>query len=257
MRVAIAVLGGWVQTHAFAKSPIEHYVGTAYDMAGRKLYTESHWISESLGQRELLVVFQCPDGAPFARKHVRETGLPQAPSFDLEDARTGFAEGVRDGGGSREVFFRSAEGQPEKSAAIDPGRGLVIDAGLDSFIRAHWDGLATGSRQRVDFLVPSRLRAYPFTLSLMDEALKDAKPVRRFLLALDTWYAFAVPPIILTYTTETKTIREYHGLANVRDHNGKSLSVRIDYAAPSNANVTDLKSMVEAGAARLDGRCIL
>jgi hypothetical protein len=249
---------GWLgQTHAFANSPPEHYVGTAYNNAGRTLYTESHWVSEALGQRELVVLFQCPDGAPFARKQVRETGPPHAPSFDLEDARTGFEEGVRDRGASREVFFRSAEGQPEKSAALESVRDLVIDAGLDGFIRKHWDGLATGSRQHVDFLVPSRLRAYPFTLTLMEEALMDAKPVRRFQLALDTWYAFAIPPIILTYTTGTKKIRQYQGLANVRDHDGKSLSVRIDYAAPTHASVTDPKSMLEARSARLDGRCIL
>ncbi|MEO5561654.1 MAG: hypothetical protein ABIR10_18450 [Dokdonella sp.] len=256
--LSMAGIGLVAHSAAMASPTIEHYVGTAYDLSGRALYTESHWISETQGQRELLVLFQCPDGRPFARKQVRATGLAQAPSFTLDDARTGYEEGVRErGGGSREVFVRAVEEQSEKSALLTPSRSLVVDAGFDSFMREHWDALATGAPQHLDFLVPSRLRTYPFTLSLVDDELMDGKPVRRFRLELDTWYAFAIPPISFAYATDSKTIREYQGASNVRDQNGKTLNVRIEFPSRSRMTMADLQPLADAKAAHLDGVCTL
>ncbi|MEO7431958.1 MAG: hypothetical protein ABIV12_07760 [Dokdonella sp.] len=256
----VAVAGAALLAHcpAMANADIEHYVGTAYDASGRVLYTESHWISGTLPRRELTVLFRCPDGAPFARKHVVEAGVAQAPSFTLEDARTGYREGVRDGtGGSREVFTRSVEGQLEKRALLKSAPDLVVDAGFDSFIRDHWDALATGAPQHVEFLVPSRLRTYPFTLSLVDDELMDGKPVRRFLMELDTWYGFAIPSIVLFYAADTRTIREYRGIANVRDSTGKSLDVRIEFREDHRATTGESMTLSDARTARLDGACVL
>jgi hypothetical protein len=256
--LGMAGLGLTAHSAVKASPDIEHYVGTAYAMSGGELYTESHWISETLGHRELLVLFECPDGKPFARKQVRETAYAQAPSFTLEDARTGYQEGVREsGGGSREVYFRASRDQPEKTASLKSAPALVVDAGFDSFIREHWDALATGAHQRLDFLVPNRLRPYPFTLSLVDDELKDGKPVRRFLLELDTWCAFAIPSIIVTYAVDSKTIREYQGTSNVRDHNGKSLNVRIEFPARSRKTLVDSQALADAKAIQLDGACVL
>ncbi|MEO5626833.1 MAG: hypothetical protein ABIQ70_12565 [Dokdonella sp.] len=132
-----------------------------------------------------------------------------------------------------------------------------MDAGFDSFMREHWDALATGAPQHLDFLVPSRLRSYPFTLTLVDEELMDGKPVRRFLLQLDTWYAFAIPPISFAYATDSKTIREYQGASNVRDQNGKTLNVRIEFPSRSRMTMADPQPLADAKAAHLDGVCTL
>lgn len=257
LRVAVAGTALLAYFPAMANADTEHYVGTAYDASGRVVYTESHWISGTLPRRELTVLFRCPDGAPFARKHVVEAGVAQAPSFTLEDARTGYREGVRDGtGGSREVFTRPAQGHLEKSAPLKSAADLVVDAGFDSFIREHWDALATGAPQHVEFLVPSRLRTYPFTLSLVDDELMDGKPMRRFLLQLDTWYGFAISSIVLIYAADTRTIREYRGIANVRDSTGKSLDVRIEF--PGERTTTgESAPLSDARTARLDGACVL
>jgi hypothetical protein len=236
---------------------VEHYVGTAYDMSGRALYTESHWISGAPGERELWVLFKCPDGKAFARKQVREAGLAQAPSFTLEDGRSGYQEGVRENrSGAREVFVRESEGQPEKSALLKSSPGLVVDAGFDSFIREHWDALATGARQHLDFLVPSRLRSYPFSLSLVRDDVIGGLRVRRFLLELDTWYGFAIPPIRFAYVLDSRTILEYQGTSNMRDHVGKSLNVRIEFPSHSRKTI-DAPPLADIKAARLDGSCTL
>lgn len=256
--LGMAAIGLVAHLAAMAGPTIEHYVGTAYDTSGRILYTESHWISETRGQRELLVLFECPGGRPFARKQVRAAGLTQTPSFVLDDARTGYREGVRErDGGLREVFVREITEQPEKSALLTTAPGLVVDAGFDSFIREHWNALTTGNPQHLDFLVPSRLRSYPFTLSLADDEWVDGKPLRRFLLELDTWYSFAIPPISIAYATDSRSIREYQGASNVRDRNGKTLNVRIEFPPGSRTTMADPQSLADAREVALDGVCTL
>ena len=65
----------------------------------------------------------------------------------------------------------------------------------------------------------------------MEDDLIDGSSVRRFLLQLDAWYAFAIPSISIAYSRDSKTILEYQGASNIRDHNGKSLNVRITFSS--------------------------
>jgi hypothetical protein len=252
--IALALPG-----HALATAAaVEHYVGKAFDMSGRLLYTESHWIHGDPGARELLVLFRCPDGRPFARKRVREAGHEQAPSFLLEDARSGYREGVReDGPGQREVFVRAGADEPERRAPVAGLPGLVVDAGFDSFLREHWKSLAAGQPQRFEFLLPSRLQAYPFSLSQSGDDLIDGTPVRRFRLQLDAWYAFAVPAISLAYERDTKRIREYTGISNIRNATGKSLKVRIEFPPSARTVLPDARRLDALEKAELDGTCAL
>ena len=178
--------------------------------------------------------------SPRGREQVREAGHEQAPSFVLEDARSGYREGVReDGPGQREVFVRAGADERERSAPVAGLPGLVVDAGFDSFLRKHWTSLAAGQPQRFEFLLPSRLQAYPFSLSQSGEDLIDGTPVRRFRLQLDAWYAFAVPAISLAYERDTKRIREYTGVSNIRNAAGKSLKVRIEFPPGARAVLPD------------------
>jgi hypothetical protein len=252
-------IAGSLPGHAgLAPARVEHYVGTAYDTSGRLLYTESHWIRGDSGARELLVLFSCPNGRPFARKKVREAGFKQAPSFLLEDARSGYREGVREGAsGKREVFVRRSADEAERSAPVTRLPGLVIDAGFNSFIHKHWDTLGTGTPQHFEFLLPSRLQAYPFRLSEIGDDLIDGTPVRRFRLQLDAWYAFAIPAISLAYDRDSKRIREYTGASNIRDAAGKSLQVRIEFPDNARETVPDLRRLDELEATNLDGTCAL
>ncbi len=255
LRIVLACLGILNHPFAHASSDIQTYKGTAFNPDGHVLYKESHWIRETSGRRELLVLFECIDGKPFARKHVSETKYPDAPLFTLEDARTGYQEGVRETqGGTHEVYSRSALTKPEASALLDlSANGLVVDAGFDHFIHNHWESLATGVPQRLEFVVPSKLRPYPFTLGRVDDELRNGRQVRRFLLEMDAWYAFAIPPIAFVYSLDSQTIQEYEGVSSVRDRRGKSLNVHIEFSSRSIED--DPRAFEVALAARLEGDC--
>lgn len=254
---AITLFGACcMATAAFAAS-VQRYEAIAYDVDHREIYRETHWLSVDAGARELTVLFRCPDGMPFARKQVREAGSPQAPWFELEDQRFGYREGVRaDNDGRRSVYVQRRADDPERNAAVLEQAGLVIDAGIDAFIHAHWHALTTGTAQTMEFLVPSRLRTFRFQVSRVDGAASDRAGTERFRLEIDAWFAFLVPAIDMVYDADARTLLEYFGIANVRDANGRSLNVHIEFPAAARmpASAADV---VEAAHAPLDGRCRL
>ena len=251
------LLAAWCSPSMVVATSVERYEGIAKDNAGSVVYRESHWLSGTSPTRELLVLFRCPDGSPFARKLVREDGHPMAPSFELVDARLGYREGVRAvDGGQREIHIRRRAEDLEKTAVLDDTPGLVIDAGIDAYIKANWDALVGGDVRTMPFVVPSRLRTYPFRISRVDGAARGDVALHRFRLELDAWYAFAIDAIDMVYDAQTHVLREYVGIANVRNDGGKSLVVRIEFP-PQRMRDVAIAERDAARVAPLDGRCVL
>ena len=254
----VSLIGFAVASIGLASSGVEHYIGTAYDSNGRELYSESHWSTIDGGETRRLILFTCPDGKPFARKHVEDAGQALAPLFELDDARYGYREGVRlDASGKREVFVRRKSGQPEQNATVPMMPGLVVDAGFDRFIVAHWDSLLAGEQHKVEFLLPSRLRTYSFVLTPTGASKIDGTPVQRFRLELDSWFSFALPAINMAYASDTKALREYSGISNIRDNEGKNLKVRIEFPPTARLQNADAQALAAAEGASLDGQCRL
>ncbi len=245
-------------TAASATVPIEHYSGTAYDTKGHTLYTESHWSTVDAGQTKRLILFTCPDGKAFARKQVDDADNAEAPLFQLDDHRSGYREGMRlNAAGKYEVFVRRNSEQPEQSAAVESRQGLVVDAGFDRFIVTHWDDLLAGQEQKVEFMLPSRLRSYGFLLKPTGTDQINGTPVQRFRLEIDSWLGFALPSIDIAYASDSKAIREYSGVSNIRDNEGKNVKVRIEFPPAARLKNADLKSLTDAQSVRLDGQCKL
>lgn len=208
---------------------IEQYEGLAYEKkSGKLLYRESHWLQE--GQR--LVLYRCPDGRPFARKTVR--GASAAPDFDLVDGRDGYREGVRTRAGVREVYSRASAVAAETSKPI-PGRSnQVIDAGFDAYVREQWDALTSPDKQRIAFLIPSRLQDMDFKLS----PLAGDATSRRYGLALDAWYGGVVPSLTVTYSSADRRLLRFEGIGNIRTAAGKYPTVRIEFPVDKRSSAT-------------------
>jgi len=203
----------------------ETWTGEAYLLdGGAPAYRETHYL---LGD-ERLVVYACPDGKPFARKTIHEGSDAQAPDFDMRDARTGYREGVRGKGASREIFVQRAPDQAEKSAPLDLPADGVVDAGFDTYVHKHWNALARGDTLRFKFLVPSKRTFYAFDLARVDSASNAAQLTVR--LSLGAWYSFLAPSIDVTYDRATQRLLRFAGMSNIRDENLKNLSVRIEFA---------------------------
>lgn len=218
---------------------IEHYEGLAYEKKnGKLLYRESHWLQD--GQR--VVLYRCPDGRPFARKKV--LGASAAPDFELVDARDGYREGVRTRAGVREVYSRDAAGVAEKSKVLPYTGNQVIDAGFDAYVRQQWDALASPDKQRIAFLVPSRLQDMDFKLS----PLAGNATSRRYGLALDAWYGGIVPSLTVTYATTDRRLLRFEGIGNIRTAAGKYPTVRIEFPTEKRSAATNADLAVAANA---------
>jgi hypothetical protein len=106
------------------------------------------------------VLYQCPDGRPFARKHLPASARPQARGYSLQDRRSGQTAEVDAAGDSVSIAWK-------EDAAATAQRGLncrpdaVIDAGFDAAVRLHWPALLRGERITLPFLVPARQRYFP------------------------------------------------------------------------------------------------
>lgn len=207
---------------AWARDPVDQ----------RLLYREQHGLRLAPDGRllERRVLYRCADGTAFARKRVDYRADAEAPAFALDDARSGYREGLRLREGRREVFVQNP-GKTERSAWLDDAP-LVADAGFDQWTRARWDQLSAGERLRLRFLVPSRLSAYTFSVQALPTRPDSGE--QRFRLRLSGWLGWLAPHIDVSYATRDRRLLRFEGLSNLRDDRGeRPLLVRIDFPEPA------------------------
>ena len=139
----LAILCAFGSVHAPAAAEIS--AGDAYDLkSGALLFREMHYRYTAKDMPQQLVLYQCPDGRPFARKLSHEDGDAQAPDFDLIDARLNYHEGVRRRADRREVYVQRSESLPE---LVDP-LAVPVDGVIDHGSRlphARWADLDKGT----------------------------------------------------------------------------------------------------------------
>lgn len=226
-----------------------HYLGTAYAKdSGAVVYREEHWVYSDGGTEKRLVLYRCPSGPPFARKLVQAVGSASAPDFDYIDGRDGYREGVRGGKGQRDIYVQKNRQSPLRSEPLPSRDRAVIDAGFDTYVREHWDGLAGKRGMQVPFLVPSRFTYMNLRIEGASDSQADGQLVRHLRMSLDAWYGFAAPSIDLSYTATDHRLRRFEGISNVHDAQGRSQTVRIEFP-PSDQKPPATRQEIDAAAA--------
>ena len=242
---------------AFAGAPVpaaERWSGDAYSSAtDALLYHETHYVYD--GGRERVVLYRCPDGQPFARKHVQETANAQAPDFDLVDAHLGYREGVRERNGAREVYVQRRPSMPEQASVVPVPANGVIDTGLEAFAQRHWDELLRGKTLSVPYLVPSRRKFFDVAVDRVADAPGTRPSTMTLRLAIDSWLSFLLPHIEIVYDIASRAIVRYEGLSSIRDDNGKSYRIRALYPPATAAVPVDDDEVRSALAAPLASAC--
>lgn len=235
------VLPLWMSSLPAAPA-VERHEGQAYPRGGGAvLYREEHLLYRAAGEARQLVMYRCPDGAPFARKLLHDSPTSAQPDYDFVDARRGEREGVRTVAEGREVYLQGPDDATERSRVLDVSPDAVIDAGFDPYVRAHWDALAT-SEPRVSFLLAARMRFVPVRLGNVRDVTENGTPVRRLRLKLDAWYGFALPTVELTYDRSDRRLVRFAGKGSIRGADGHHQDVRIEF--PSDRHTRDLPTAV-------------
>lgn len=207
------------------------YQGEARSLDGDVLlYTEHHVLRQEDGApAERYVLYRCPDGAAFARKHVRYGEPPYAPQFEKQDARFGYVEGFSRGQIAGNVFFRRSSEDTREEDSISLGESLVVDAGFDEFVRAQWDRLQAGKSVPLRFVVPSRLSAYGFKVRKVGEEEMFGETVSNFQLAVSGLLGWFADPIDVSYRNSDRRLMRFAGLSNIRKTPDENLTVRIQF----------------------------
>ena len=266
VRVSLRRVAPWLTLSLAALCPLlqaapadsdgaRYFEGKAYATANGKLaYTEAHWTYGQSGTMSELVLYQCPDGRPFARKISQSRGNADAPDFKLEDARSGYQEGVREQGGKRLIFVRAGRDAKERTAALNADPSLVIDGGFDAYVRQHWQQLKAGDKASFRFAVPAQLDTMSFSLEREPDKQVDGRTVRIYRLSLDSLLSFALPHIDVAYDAQSQQLLRFDGLTNIHASNGKNLRARVTFDPTRNKQVSEADQQ-SALKQPLDGRC--
>lgn len=206
------------------------FTGHARDLqTGALLYVESHAVSGSGSPQEARVVsYRCANGATFARKTLDFGAARLAPSFALDDARSGVSEGLERNTRGLRVFERG-RGSAVQSKQLATTANLVADAGFDEFVRTRWDELESGAAHVVPFLVPSRLDTVSFKVRKVNETRIEGQAASVFRLSVAGPLGWFLSDIDVSYRRSDRRLLRYRGITNIRDGAGAMISAQIDF----------------------------
>ena len=186
-------------------------VGEARSLKDGELrYREYHHCSEDRSNCQVL--YKDVEGALFARKNIDYSQSLSSPSLVVEDLREGRTQLI--------------EGDVEEE--------LVVDAGFDNYVRERWAELSRGETVRFPFLIAGR--DSPVSMKARQDGEEDCADGDLCLaVSLDAWLlSMLVQPIQLVYDSDRR-LMQYRGISNIRDAEGRSQEVRIDYEYPGDS----------------------
>ncbi|HDS1123151.1 TPA: hypothetical protein QDZ60_000408 [Stenotrophomonas maltophilia] len=222
--------------HAALAAPWLRTEGIATSAQGQALYREVHWQRDASDGAERWVLYQCPDGRPFARKHLPATSRPQARGYSLDDLRSGQKAQIEVAGGSVLIDWKEDADAPSRQRRLELPADAVIDAGFDTAVRQHWPALMRGERISLPFLVPGRQRYFPVQVRRTGPLRWQGMAAQQIEASLDTWYGGIAPRLQLVYADTDRRLLEFQGTSNLRDARGRYLQVVVRFAAAARAS---------------------
>jgi len=205
-----------------------HIEGKAFDLDSDQLvYTEEHVLNGD-GNHE--VIYKEPSGEIFAQKSLSYNNNPQAPDVEQVNSRIGEVIEVKSIDNNRlSASYAREDKQVSKSNTMAIPDGLVIDAGFNRFIQAHWDALRAGEKIAFEWFVPSRLK--PVELVVEAKECETPNSNACFVINPKNWFiSLVLQPIRLSYDPEQKRLQQYEGRSNIAAKDGDYHKVRIEYS---------------------------
>lgn len=219
--------------HAALAAPWLRSEGVATSAQGGVLYREVHWRREATEGAERWVLYQCPGGQPFARKHLPASARPQARGYSLEDRRSGQTAEVDATGDSVSIAWKEDAASELRRRQLELPPDAVIDAGFDAAVRLHWPALLRGERVSLPFLVPGRQRYFPVQVRRSGSIRWQGIDAQAIEVSLDTWYGGIVPRLSLVYASADRRLLEFRGTSNLREARGSYPQVTVRFSSPA------------------------
>ena len=224
----LVCLFGWADW-CWSEAEVATVIGEAYDIKNKTLlYREYHYYGDDKLHR---VVYRGLNEQVIAEKQLRYDGLATEPSLEQNNTLCGeyIKVSSADQDSRLNIIYQADYKARQKQKQIKRSEELVIDAGFNQYVQSRWGQLTAGKTLTFQYLVPSRLRSYAFTLRAVD--CPGAGGLQCFIIAPDVWYLnLVVDPIQLKYNKETRQLVAFTGLGNIADEKCDYLAVDIHYA---------------------------
>jgi len=220
-----------------AQAEVRERVGYAYDKkTGEFLYSETHReVMENGRVVKNTVAYRDDDGNVFAEKYIDYQKSLVMPDFHLVNSENGHVEGARGGADRFKVHFRPLSDTSVREAAVDSPPNGIIDAGFDRFIEQNWMSLVNDEVLEREFLIPSQLDFYTF--EIQKARVERPDEVAFQLRIKSVLLQIFVPPALVYYDAQTRSLLRYEGISNIRNENGENFDVRIEFQAPGRVQV--------------------
>lgn len=208
--------------------------------SGELLYQEKHYRSDASTLLSDRVEYVAPSGELLVEKKLNGARSLISPEVEQNDLRSGTRFSVNDNGDSLDVRYQRG-GQSSESRRITKEERLIVDAGFDPYVRAHWEALSAGETIRAEFFVPARLDTVRISIRQTDA--EQCASITSATLCLVVRPAgvlrlvgWLIDPLYLAYEQGSQRLMMYRGISNLLDENGESQNVLIRYRYANTAS---------------------
>jgi hypothetical protein len=199
--------------------------------SGELLYTERHERRvEPDGSVTVESEYRDPTGTIFATRSVRLAATGFLPAYGFHDSRSGLEEGIRLDDTSAVMYRRRGAGRPIEERTLTDGGLLVADAGFERLILRRWDQLVADQKVEAVLVVPSRLRAFRFEITKVDEGAIGGVPAITFRMSFaNPLLRLLAPKLLISYHRENRTLVAFDGASNLEKPGGGHYTVTVRY----------------------------
>jgi|GEM_PF-1042623 len=232
-------------------------IGTAWTSdKSAVLYYEYHFAENPDLQLSTRVQYRRADGSVFAEKTIDYSRSLTAPDIQHIDYRntaritTELTDDTR--AAMIRVGFQAHDSPRYREEMLAHRESVVVDAGFDPFVCKHWESLITGESVSAGMLVPSRLDTVRVSLTKTDASHCDqaATDVYCFVIrpaGILRAVGWLVDPIYIGYDPQSKRLKVFDGISNLRNDNGEPQNVLITFEYFQNHQTASISSGFQGG----------
>lgn len=154
------------------------------------------------------------------------------PEHIFRDGRTKAQYGIRRDA-DKIILFSQDDGKPELTKELeqnDDSAKSVLQVGCQGFnyyLKGKVEGLRQAKSLPVLFMVPGDLSTFKFVLEYVRE---NPDKTVDFRVKIESWFLrIFAPTLEFRYDQKINRIVWYRGISNVKNDNGKTMNVTIDY----------------------------
>ena len=199
---------------------------------GQVAYLERHTLSyEGLTLIQSSIEYLDPEGKSIGAMTSNYANSLSIPEYVLRDERHQKLQGLRWVDNKLDIFTQSSKKAKviHHAFQIDPTKVHIAGPGLIYYIGSHLDQIIKAHILNFKYIIPGRTEMFEFVIETIQhnqwvaefEVKMRALPMRYF-----------GPRLKLIYSVQKKRVLLYEGPSNLRDKDGKMMSVKIEYKYP-------------------------